>query len=98
MENQGLVTERIRRQPCNRKIAGSIPVYGRFATSFSKEFNLTMQTMVPLATIASCLGQNHLISKLNMLRLRSLLKNTKILLLLLVISKALLLVSTARDA
>jgi len=34
-------------------IAGSIPVYGRFATRFSKEFNLTMLTMamVALATV-----------------------------------------------
>jgi len=38
------------REPCNRKISGSIPVYGRFATPFSKEFNLTTLTMVALAT------------------------------------------------
>jgi len=47
---QGIVAERIRRLRCNREIVGSIPVYGRFVTPFSKEFNLTMLTMVALAT------------------------------------------------
>jgi len=46
LTGQGLVAEWIRRQPSNRKIAGSIPVYGRFDTPFSEEFNLTMLTIV----------------------------------------------------
>jgi len=32
-----------------------IPVSGRFATPFSKEFNLTMLTMVALATATAAL-------------------------------------------
>jgi len=60
--SQGLVAERIRRQPCNRKIAGSIPVYGRYATPFRKEFTLTMLAMVTLPT---GLGKNQQISTLN---------------------------------
>jgi len=40
-----------------------IPVYGRFATLSSKEFNLTMLTMVARhGGIASSLGQNQLSS------------------------------------
>jgi len=40
------------RQPCNRMIAGSqsSDCNGRSAIPFSKEFNLTMVTMVALAT------------------------------------------------
>jgi len=45
-----LVAEWIRRQPCNRKIVDLIPVYGRFATPFSKEFNLAMLTTVHAST------------------------------------------------
>jgi len=44
-------------QACNRKIVGSIPVYGRFATPFSKELNLTMLTMVALATASAAWRQ-----------------------------------------
>jgi len=50
MTTMQLVAEWIRRQPCNRKIVGSIPVYGRFATPFSKEFNLTMLKIVHAST------------------------------------------------
>jgi len=50
---QGSVAESIR--PCNRTIASSIPVYGRFATPFSKEFYLTILTMVTLATATAAL-------------------------------------------
>jgi len=52
---QSFVAERIRCLPCNRKIASSILVRGHFATSFSKEFNLTMLAMVALvAATAPC--------------------------------------------
>jgi len=50
INSQGLVAEGIRRQPCNRKIVGWIPVYGRCATLFSKEFDLTMLTIVHAST------------------------------------------------
>jgi len=46
----GLVAEKIRSLPYNRKIAGSIPVHGHFATPLSKVFNLAMLSMVALAT------------------------------------------------
>jgi len=52
---RGLITERIKHRPCNRKIAGSIPVSGHSATPFTKEFNLTMLTMVALATTTAVL-------------------------------------------
>jgi len=52
---QGLVAERIWRQPCNCKIAGLIPVHGHFATTFSKEFNLTMLTMFAQAAATAAL-------------------------------------------
>jgi len=45
-----VVAQWIRREPCKRKIVGSIPVYVRFATRFSKEFNLTMLTKVQAST------------------------------------------------
>jgi len=56
--SRGLVAERIRRLPCNRKIACSIPVCGLFAVPFSKEFNLIMLTMVALATATVSLAQS----------------------------------------
>jgi len=43
------MAERIRRQPCNRKIAGSISVQGPFATAFSKTFEFLMLTMAAIA-------------------------------------------------
>jgi len=44
------VTERVRHWPCNRKIAGSIPIHSHFATPFSKEFDLTMLTKAAIAS------------------------------------------------
>jgi len=46
----GLGGERIRRQPCNQKIADSIPVQAYFVTPFGKEYNLAMLTMAAVAS------------------------------------------------
>jgi len=43
---QVLVAERVRHQPCIRRIAGSFPVHGHFATPFSKEFNLLTRAVI----------------------------------------------------
>jgi len=57
---QSLVVEGIRRQPWSWKIAGSIPIFGRFATPFSKESQYDNadngHTSDCRGGLASCLG------------------------------------------
>jgi len=47
--SQGMLAERIRRQPCYREITGLIDVHGHFSTPFSKEFNLAMLKRASIA-------------------------------------------------